>query len=288
MPKMRKEIRRIWLRYRMYMQVAPGFAVCAFMAAAMTLGSGCMNCTTNPRYPEPAAEASLRLAQYAQSPSVPERPILVLGGYMDPGFASGSLERALRRACGPDTEIVAVSFGDCTSMAQCRDRLMAATRALRAARPECAFDVVANSMGGLIARYSALPEDEIARCGLPSPAQAGMLRIHHLYTICTPHRGALMAEGPLGSPMTKDMRPGSRFLSCLDSALPSAPYGLTCFARAGDSIVGADRSAPAGIEPILFDTPPFELAHVDAHRDPRILLVIVRGLRGEPSLPLGE
>jgi hypothetical protein len=27
---------------------------------------------------------------------------------------------------------------------------------------------------------------------------------------------------------------------------------------------------------------------VDAHRDPRILLVIVRSLRGDASLPLGE
>lgn len=272
----------------MCMQVARGLAVCAVMAAAMTLGSGCVHGTSNPRYPEPAAEASLGLSRYAQSPWVPQRPILVLGGYMDPGFASGTLERALRNACGPDTKIVAVSFGDCTSMAQCRDRVMAATRPLRAAWPNCAFDVVANSMGGLVARYSALSADEIAGCGLPSPAQAGMLRINHLYTICTPHLGALMAEGPLGSQMTKDMRAGSRFLSCLDSALPSAPYELTCFAREGDGIVGADRSAPAGIEPIQFDTPPFELAHVDAHRDPRILLVIVRSLRGERSLPLGE
>lgn len=272
----------------MCMQHAPGFAACAVIVAAVTIGWGCVHGTTNPRYPEPAAQASLRLSQYAESPLVPERPILVLGGYMDPGFASGSLERALRRACGPDTEVISVAFGDCASMAQCRDRVMAATRALRAARPECTFDVVANSMGGLVARYSALSADEIAGCGLPSPAQAGMLRIHHLYTICTPHLGARMAEGPLGSPLTSDMRPGSRFLSCLDSALPDAPYSLTCFARGGDSIVGADRSAPAGIDPVLFDTPAFELAHVDAHRDPRILLVIVRSLRGETSLPLGK
>ena len=207
---------------------------------------------------------------------------------MDPGFASGSLERALRRSFGPDTEIIAVSFGDCTSMAQCRDRVLEATRPICDARPDCTFDVVANSMGGLVARYCALSPEQVAECGLPTPVPAAALRIHHLYTICTPHLGALMAEGPLGSPMTQDMRPGSRFLCCLDSALPSVQYSLTCFARAGDSVVGTDRSAPAGMGPILLDTPPFELAHVDAHRDPRILLMIVRSLRGEPSLPLGE
>lgn len=263
-----------------------GFATLAALLAA--LGQGCMPRAVNPRFPEPADAASSRLAEYSRTPSAHMRPILALGGYMDPGFASGSLERTLRRALGPDTVIVPVPFGDCTSMAQCRDRVLAATQSLRAAQPDLAFDVVANSMGGLVARYCALSPEDLSRCGLPPPSQQGALRIHHLYTICTPHLGARMAEGPFGSPLTQDMRPGSPFLSCLDSALANASYGLTCFARAGDSIVGADRSAPAGVEPILFDTPPFELAHVDAHRDPRILLVIVRSLRDEGSLTLGE
>ncbi len=244
--------------------------------------------TVNPRFPVPADDASRLLAECARTPVAHTRPILVLGGYMDPGFASSSLERALSRACGDGTNILAVSFGDCTSMAQCRDRVLAATQAIRDADPDCAFDVVANSMGGLIARYCALPPATVAQCGMPPPVPAGTLRIHHLYTICTPHAGARMAEGAFGSPMTQDMRPGSAFLSCLDSALARADYTLTCFAREGDSIVGADRSAPPGTEPILFDTPPLELSHVDAHRDPRILLAIVRSLRGDASLPLGE
>ena len=263
----------------------PGTAIAAL---AVALGSGCVTGTPNPRFPEPTREASTRLAEYSREPAAHARPILALGGYMDPGFASGALARTLRRACGPEATIVPVSFGDCTSMAQCRDRVLAATQGLRSAQPDLAFDVVANSMGGLVARYCTLTPEQISLCGLPPPPQAGAIRIHHLYTICTPHRGARMAEGPLGSPLTRDMRPGSHFLSCLDSALANASYGLTCFARAGDSIVGADRCAPAGVEPILFDTPPFELAHIDAHADPRILLVIVRSLREGSSLTLGE
>jgi pimeloyl-ACP methyl ester carboxylesterase len=257
-------------------------------AVAVALSAGCGPRTANPLFPESADSASSRLAAIAQSPIRQQRPVLVLGGYMDPGFAAGSLERTLRRAFGPDTELVSVSFGDCTSMAQCRDRVLAATQPILDADPSCAFDVVANSMGGLVARYAALTPRDVELCGLPQPVHAGTLRIHHLYTICTPHLGARMAEGAFGSPMTQDMRPGSAFLACLDSALPDAIYALTCFAREGDSIVGSDRSAPAGIEPVLFDTPPFELSHVDAHRDPRILLVIVHGIRGDPSLPLGE
>lgn len=272
----------------MCMQAPSRRAACALVLAHLAIGTACMTRTVNPRFPVPTDDASELLAQCARTPVAQARPILVLGGYMDPGFASSSIERALRRACVDGTTILAVSFGDCTSMTQCRDRVLAATQSIRDADPDCAFDVVANSMGGLIARYCALPPETVVDCGLPEPIPSGALRIHHLYTICTPHLGARMAEGAFGSPMTQDMRPGSAFLACLDSALPRAPYALTCFAREGDSIVGAERSAPAGIDPILFDTPPFELSHVDAHRDPRILLVIVRGLRGDDSLPLGE
>jgi pimeloyl-ACP methyl ester carboxylesterase len=272
----------------MYMQVPSRCAACAIALASLTLGAGCVPRTVNPQFPMPTDDASRQLAECARTPVAHARPILVLGGYMDPGFASGSLERSLRRAFAPGTTILAVSFGDCTSMSQCRDRVLAATQAIRDADPDCTFDVVANSMGGLIARYCALPPATVTQCGMPPPVPSGTLRIRHLYTICTPHAGARMAEGAFGSSMTQDMRPGSAFLSCLDAALPHADYALTCFAREGDSIVGADRSAPPGTEPILFDTPPLELSHVDAHRDPRILLVIVRSLRGDASLPLGE
>lgn len=276
------------MAHRELTAVFPHVRAAAAGMSALALAIGCVAPSANPRFPEPAGEAARVLSEYSRVPRASARPILVLGGYMDPGMASGSLARALRSAMGPQAEIVSVSFGDCTSMAQCRDRVMAATLSLRNASPNCTFDVIANSMGGLVARYCAMSPEEVAACGLSSPAPAVALRIHHLYTICTPHLGARMAEGPLGSPMTRDMRPSSPFLECLDRALPSATYALTCFARAGDSIVGADRSAPSGIEPIQFDTPPFEFAHVDAHRDPRILLVIVRSLRGEGSLPLGE
>ena len=258
------------------------------VAAALVPGLACVPRTPNPRFPAPEDEAALSLGELARNPVAHARPILVLGGYMDPGFAAGSLERSLRRVVGPGTPIVTVSFGDCTSMSQCRNRVLAATEAIRHADPECSFDVVANSMGGLIARYCAMSPDAVTGCGLPAPDRSGMLRIHHLYTICTPHRGARMAEGALGSPMTRDMRPDSPFLGCLDNAIAGSDYGLTCFAREGDIIVGADRCAPPGKEPIRFDTPPLELAHVDAHRDPRILLAIVRSLRRNASLPLGE
>jgi pimeloyl-ACP methyl ester carboxylesterase len=270
------------------MQVQSRRAACALVLAHLAIGTACMTRTVNPRFPVPTDDASERLAECARQPVAHARPILVLGGYMDPGFAAGSLERALGRVCADGTRIMTVSFGDCTSMAQCRDRVLAATQAIRDADPDCSFDVVANSMGGLVARYCALSPTTVADCGLPMPVPAGALRIHHLYTICTPHLGARMAEGAFGSPMTQDMRPGSAFLSCLDRALAHAEYALTCFAREGDSIVGEDRSAPAGTEPVLFDTPPMELSHVDAHRDPRILLVIVRSLRDDASLPLGE
>lgn len=252
-------------------------------AAALILAGavpvGCAPLAVNPAHPDSHEAASRALALMSAQPVAPTRPILVLGGYMDPGFAAGSLERALRASCGPSAEIVAVSFMDCTSMEQCRDRVLASTAPIVDAHPEATFDVVANSMGGIVARYAALSPDRRRECGLPESRRDRSLRIHHLYTIGTPHRGALMAEGAFGSPLTRQLRQGSDLLRCLDTALPGCGYGMTCFARIGDSVVGVDRCAPDGVDLIWLDTPPLELAHVDAHRDPRIVRMIVAGIR---------
>lgn len=251
----------------------------AACVVAGAVPAGCAPLAVNPAHPD-SHEAALRaLERMSADPAAPSRPILVLGGYMDPGFAAGSLERALRAACGESARIVAVSFMDCTSMEQCRERVIASAARIRDAQPEVAFDVVANSMGGLVARCAALAPERLAECGLPALHGAAPLRIHHLYTIGTPHQGAQMADGALGSPLTRQMRQGSDLLRCLDAALPTCGYGITCFGRVGDSIVGLERCAPEGFDLIWFDTPPLELAHVDAHRDPRIVRLIAAGIR---------
>ena len=64
------------------------------------------------------------------------------------------------------------------------------------------FDLVGFSMGGLVSRYY------VQRLG-------GIERVRHLITISTPHHGTLWAH-MVGNPGSRQMRPGSAFLSKLN------------------------------------------------------------------------
>ena len=86
---------------------------------------------------------------------------------------------------------------------------------------EIEVDVVAISMGGLIARYAAMP----------LPDDSRQLRIRRLFTISTPHRGAKLAALPTFDQRQIDMRPGSAFLASLDDALADADYDLLPYVR---------------------------------------------------------
>ncbi len=135
-------------------------------------------------------------------------------------------------------------------------------------------DVVGISMGGLIARLAATPR-----------ASSPRLRIARLFTLGTPHRGAKVAHLIRPDPTVRDMRPGSAFLQQLDDALPRAEYELTCYARLGDSWVGARNTAPPGQDPIWIRGPRF-MSHVTISSDALIITDIARRIRNEPPLPV--
>ncbi|MCE2881567.1 MAG: hypothetical protein LW636_04315 [Planctomycetaceae bacterium] len=140
-------------------------------------------------------------------------------------------------------------------------------------------DVVAFSMGGLVARAAAIP-DESGR----------FLPIRRLYSLSVPHEGARLAGVPFGIPQGDDMRPGSPFLLRLAAA--PRDYELVCYTRLDDVTVGEEFAAPEG-EPLWWvPTPSGEYAHMQAFEDPRIQADIARRLRGEepfgrpPAAPL--
>src|SRR6185369_10092730 len=83
-------------------------------------------------------------------------------------------------------------------------------------------DVVGVSMGGLVARWAALPPADRFREGAAhNPGATGKrLRIRNLYTLGTPHRGAILANLIAPDPIARDMRAGSGFLRTLDARLP--------------------------------------------------------------------
>ncbi|MEM6751350.1 MAG: hypothetical protein AAF612_12860, partial [Planctomycetota bacterium] len=160
-------------------------------------------------------------------------------------------------------------------------------------------DVVGFSMGGLVARYAALP---------PRPEHATdkdgelpTLRIARLFTVATPHRGAQLAPIPPLHARVVAMRPGSEFLSYLDTAGADAPavtqpnshdavevrlgYPIVAYGVTPDHIVGAASATPSDRPPHWIDPPLVTLSpHISALKDPRVAADLILRLVDQPPL----
>ena len=236
----------------------------------LTLGAlfamaGCAGQPRNPTFPLSIPEARADLRRMRAAPARLARPVLVAGGYLDPGFAPREVAQELRRVTrsGPSEPAVrAVSMWGCASFAECGRRLAKA-----AGDGERAVDVVGISMGGLVARHAA------------AARAPGRIRIARLFTIATPHRGARLAGLPTLDARQRQMRPRSPFLRRLEAT--ERDYPILPYARLGDGIVGTRRTAPRGDVPWWLPTPLLGVSHLGAPTDPRILADIARRLRGE-------
>lgn len=228
----------------------------------------------NPDFQPPDAGLSAELARMRASPVAAPRPIVVLGGWRAMRFPAAILARRIRTLVGA-AQTLAVAFPF-----HFRCERAAATTLLRiderfpSSDPDATVpvDVVAVSMGGLIARWAAIP--------LPGRP---VLRIARLFTLATPHRGARIARFIRPDPTVSAMRPGSNFLQKLDAALPAADYELVCYARLRDSWVGARNTAPHGRNPI-WKPGPLLLSHTTISTDSLIIADIARRIRGESPL----
>ncbi len=238
-------------------------------------GGGCHSQPSgNPSFPLTTREAKQAILDMRHDPVMPERPIVVLGGIYDPGVVASALDRKIRLATHPDTPVVHVTFLGARTFGKCRDRVLDAVEEQLSGDdvgilPE--VDVVAVSMGGLVARYAALPTEDDPR----------FLRIRNLYTMSSPHRGAALARISPFDKRARDMRAGSAFLEMLDDALPEAAYEIIPYTRLHDAVVGEENTAPLGQNPWWVPTPSFQFAHLTAFSDLRILADIMRRLRGE-------
>lgn len=207
------------------------------------------------------------LRRMAASPGMLERPLLVMSGYRATRQLSAALAADLGRLFTSAARIVPVSFFSASSF----DAACGVVRAVleREGLADQELDIVGVSMGGLVGRTLALPGE-------------GHVRVRRLFTLCTPHRGARLAEVLAPDPAAIAMVGGSAHLARLDDALPSAQYELVCYARTRDWWVGTDRCAPPGHEAIVLETPPASLGHLLCSRDPRAQADIGRRLRSEP------
>ena len=252
-----------------------GFRPFVVACALLMTSLGCAPQPTNPSFPATADFARRDLRRMASAHRPLDYPLVIISGFMDPGFAAVSMRGNFQAATG-DSHIVTVTLGECGSFEECRGKVI---RAVDKAFPSkdvwetTEVDVVGFSMGGLVARYAANPP----------PGMNRRLRIHELFTISSPNQGAVRAEVlPLLHPLQADMRPGSPLIRRLNS-MPT-PYPVYSYIRLGDHAIGPPNAGIPGGLLWWVSTPPFSNPHVDAASDPRIVDDIARRLRHEAPL----
>jgi pimeloyl-ACP methyl ester carboxylesterase len=196
----------------------------------------------------------------------------------DPGFAAAILASDFKTYTRDD-RVIGVSLGFSVDEAEFRRRII---DAVDKAFPSTDLvmttdvDVIGYSLGGLAARDAAL-----------FPTHGRRLRVHRLFTISSPNRGAVCTTRV---PFTviklqEQMTPGSAFLRSInDTADPAALFPIYSYVCLGDDEVGPNNAAPPGMgvwwvsRPLLFD--PHDWAFLDL----RIRADIVRRLRDETPL----
>ncbi|MHC4217915.1 MAG: esterase/lipase family protein [Planctomycetota bacterium] len=227
----------------------------------------------NPSFDLSENQAQRALREMARDPKPLQRPLIIVAGYGDPGFADAHLRKKIG-PCLDDDRIARMSFSDARTFDDCRRQLIEHVDERFPGGDAAAtveVDMVANSMGGVIARYAADPT-----------VGDRYLRVARLFTISAPHRGAEMAELPTSNELLIDMRPGSEFLEGLNERSRDPSYELIPYARVGDSMVGEENTAPPGQVAWWVPNRAFEPAHLTAFGDPRIIADILRRLRDEP------
>jgi hypothetical protein len=235
----------------------------------------------NPDFRPPSAGFEAEWARMRANPRGLVRPLVLMSGWRAPRWAVAELARRLRGLAGADRAMVLpVSFALNWSFAGAVER---AVRAVEARWPSgdqretTEVDVVAVSMGGIVARAAACRD----RLGLGGSDGAKRLRMARLFTLATPHRGAPLAERMPVDATARDMRPGCEFLGRLEGE--SRDYELVCYARLNDWWVGARNTSPPGVEPIWVDASSL-LGHVTVTTDRLIRTDLARRLRGEEPL----
>jgi len=228
----------------------------------------------NPSFPVTLPEARRALQRMRAEPRALARPLLVLGGFLEPGLSQAFLKRRFRRLTGDD-RIVGVSFALCSSFDECRRKAIAAVdREFPGTDPlrTIEVDVVGVSMGGIVARYAAL---------LPENADARRLRVARLFTISSSHLGANRARLPAVSQLQRDMRADSAFIRRLNRPENAPAFPVFPYVRRGDHTVGTANAAPIGMAAWWVPDVPLQPPHSGAVIDARIIADIARRLRGE-------
>lgn len=253
--------------------------------AAMLAATGCAQ-PINPSFDITLSKARAELKAIPKDSLELERPLVIASGFLDPGFGVSSLTRQMRALAADPDMVIEVPFFTTPTFAQARERFI---EKVETAYPSpdplhtVEVDVIGISMGGLVSRFAAMPDEDAQKQGLKR------LRIRTLFTLGTPHHGAIKANStPAFDARVADMRAESDFINQLNNAWADRDYQLIAYTRLYDSVVGTANALDPDGNGWWLCPPPFQLSHMTMHQDPRILMDIICRLTGQLPLTSGE
>lgn len=231
----------------------------------LTLWTGCA-VSPGQNFTVTVEEAETELRALRRDPQRLPRPVVVLDGFLDPGFGSASWSRDLH-AVADDPQVLRVSYPHARSLAECAAE---AIRRIHERFPDQPVDVVGISMGGAVAFYVAADPT---------------IRVERIFTVCSPLRGASRANQPTWIALQRDLRPDSVGMTRLRNLINDFHGVRVHYGGWGDRTVLVSEAAPPGETPYWLPADgPAAFGHVGATRDPRLRLDLLRRLRGEPPV----
>jgi pimeloyl-ACP methyl ester carboxylesterase len=246
---------------------------CVVAAATSLAPGGCAPPPVNPAFPLSLEQAKVALSEMRESPAPLARPLVIIGGYGDPGIATSAIRRGVA-SCVAGGTVVTVDVWTAETFEDARDIVLAAVDAacptddpLQTVEVDC----ICHSMGGLVALYAADPA-----------AGVRSLRVARVFCIGTPFGGAAAAALPSFSPIVADMRAGSPFLVRLTAPESVSRCIIVPYTRSDDGFVGARNTAPPGQLPWWVPAEFVDSGHFTSFDDARIQADIARRLRGDP------
>ncbi len=233
----------------------------------------------NPSFAVSTDQAKKVLSDFSAHPAELDRPLVIIGGFSDPGIAPLVLKSKFHRYTS-GRRILGIELFFCASFSQCRDYIVQTVDyhfPTSDPRQTVAVDVIGFSMGGLAARYSAADFGPGRR-----------LRINRLFTIDSPLTGSVRADMVPGFllPVLKSMQTDSKLIRALEQNPQRSDdlYPIYSYVRLGDRVVGEDHASLPGTTAWWVATPPLGSPHAMAYDDPRILADIACRLTGRPPL----
>ncbi|MEM6313434.1 MAG: hypothetical protein AAF743_05080 [Planctomycetota bacterium] len=243
----------------------PGGYAALVWSVVLFASVGCS--TTQPTgFALDAKSAEQRLVELRKNPVPLDRPVVILDGFLDPGFGSLSYRNELTQVTG-DERVLRVTYVTASSIAECAER---ALDEIDAAFPGEAVDVIGISMGGVVAFHVA---------------DAGRVEVARIFTLSSPLRGARMANLPTWLGLQRDLRPDSDATAALPGMIERFAGTRVHYAGVTDQTVRVDEAAPPGeTAHVLPNNGMARWGHTGVIRDPRVRLDIFLRLRNQPPI----